>query len=135
MKTLKDFPLERGDWVKFSYDKKWRELAEMDGIYYLFDHVTYSPSYEVEAVLRPSVIIRDRLEEILQRAYSREKGDCVTFPQSFYFKEIHPKEEKKSLFDEIFQGRYRTDFSEDLKKFIKPICDEIDKLKNKENEG
>ncbi len=131
MKTLKDYELQRGDWVKFSYDKKWRELAEMDGVYYLFDNKTYSSIYKVEAVMRPSKILRDEMSEIFDNALVNR---CEQEGTIIIYKIIHPKEEKKSLFDEIFKGRYRTDFSEDLKKFIKPICDEIDKLKNKENE-
>lgn len=135
MKTLKDYELQRGDWVKLATDN-WREFRVWQcGRYEFYDYgLRIDGDLPALAVLRPNVIIRDSLENALKDL--KQDNHISPYSQPYLVYDIiHPKEEKKSLFDEIFKGRYRTDFSEDLKKFIKPICDEIDKLKNKENEG
>jgi hypothetical protein len=137
MKTLKDYELIRGDWVEF-HSYGWREFrGKANELHCFYDSEYDAPDGAfVNAVLRPKIILRDILDDKLRmaRQYLAEGLLPTSFVKSYSFELILPKEEKKSLFDEIFKGRYRTDFSEDLKKFIKPICDEIDKLKNKENE-
>lgn len=125
MATLKDFQLKRGDWVKFPAE--WREVTEFCPLE--FDHKYYpSLSAEVEAVLRPSVVIRDQLDNLLNR--ERNIHPYTTIPQVLEFREIHPKEEKSTakLIQIIYDNKGQSSWDA-----VRVLAAEIDKLKEGKN--
>lgn len=125
MKTLKSYDLQRGDWVKFSSDKTWRELKEIGITDYVFDSYSYTSRYEVEAVLRPSVIIRDKLDDKLEDV---RKQSHYSHMNQFIVKltEIHPKEEKSTaeLIQTIYDNKGQSSWDA-----VRVLAAEIDKLK------
>lgn len=142
---LSDYDLIRGDWVKFA-DYGWgefRNYAENDNNpnfhARFYDHGRMAEDDKVEAVIRPPFIFRDLLKKNIDsdtfcNAYSIPIVNMRTgLHFDMEFKNIHPKEEKKSL-EKKLQEAYSSP--------CMPIADvlfemaaEIDKLKNKENEG
>jgi len=116
--TLKDFDLKPGDWVKDAQAGIWCELEE-----------SWHPDSKVSAVRRPSIIIREKLDQLLEEArkhggYKESVGHWISFT------EIKPrKEEKKSLLEEATELAY----SEGIKPgpIAKLLCDQIEALKKK----
>ena len=140
MKTLKNYELQRGDWVKL-HGSEWHEYEGLDDFnQHRFITNNYIKSNFVEAVLRPKINLRDTLDDKLRmaRQYLAEGLLPTSFIKSYSFELILPKEEKKSLFEKItgFKEPVSTIFIKELRQEdLALICDEIDKLKNKENEG
>jgi len=97
MKTLKDYDLQRGDWVRCGV--VWHEVSDCTEHYVSFYDVIDSVPLDKKmmlAVLRPSVIIRDKLDDSLEHVRSGEPYTS-TDQWNVSLKEIHPKERKKSL--------------------------------------
>lgn len=104
MNKLSDYELDGGEWVKFHYHG-WLEFVEYDfkDTYYFYtlndkNSGKFGPGVLVEAVLRPSIIIRDKLDEALKYQ--------STYNLSFEI--IHPRKNSviplKSKLDELIEG-------------------------------
>lgn len=131
MKTLADYDLQKGDFFKHP-DGKWYEFEGMTttgygDLHYNFYEATFAAKCAVEAVLRPSVIIRD----ILDRQLACRNVPILELAQGLRFQQIHPKEEKKSLIKEVFGHCYVSPAGDLIvnERAIGIICEEIDKLK------
>lgn len=131
MKTLKSYDLQRGDWVNFG--AKWsefHEFSEVKFVAFFYDDVGRDINTPVQAVLRPSVIIRDELEGALKYLrspdYNPERGSLPAGSE-IIFTEIHPKERKKSL-KEKCSLNYPMD-ALDVFNAFHLLCEEIEALK------
>lgn len=130
MKKLADYNLQQGDWVKFVRDG-WLEFSHYNDfsqpIFYNNSCLYY---HDIEAVIRPSFIIRDELDHILSdcrkpyyNGLTQKDGICHGF------EEVKPKEEKKSLFDNLKE--IDPILNDKNGCAIKFLCNEIEKLQNK----
>ncbi len=135
MAQLKDYDLQRGDWVKikhpFSNSYIWTEFKSFDNRYYFqeLDHTLHC-THEVKAVLRPSVVIRDELDSIL----GHNPEVYINLPKWMHFELIHAKQErvKVDTHDEMIQYLEETSkYGYSNRDKIHYLCREIDKLKDK----
>lgn len=132
--TLADFDLRPGDFVRFA-SANWRKFisykADSESPYH-FTQVAYKSSIVVEAVLRPSIIIREKLDIILESIQTNKitsPGRDYVHALSFEIVQPRKKEEpKKSLFEEWEQV---SNASFGSNKGIKVLCDRIEELEKK----
>jgi hypothetical protein len=136
---LSDYDLQRGDWVKF-VGSEWLEYEGFDDFKQprLITN-NYLKTNMVEAVLRPSVIVRDELDEALKYQLTYNPQKHVSYQQNLSFKIIHPKQEKTTLFDDLkvhdIQIESDNSLSANIFKVIsrrfQKLEDQIDRLKEK----
>jgi hypothetical protein len=122
-KTLYDYEgLKRGDWVKFH--DGWQELdRDPQGVDYFFRHVgRVLGAANVEAVLRPSVIIRDQLDDKLSQLRNGNQAGFVV-----RFEEIHPKKEEKSLILRVAEAQ-KTHNEPGVLNALTILCDEVSSI-------
>ena len=98
MNKLSDFNLERGDWVKIG--GRWHEYTWDEPARYPIVNDIFVPSQKVEAVLRPSFVVRDQLDTYLAKiqnyVYGAEAQPLATSNDGvcLFFKIIHPRKEE-----------------------------------------
>lgn len=97
--TLGDYELQKGDWIKFS--DGWYEFKEYQksiyGRSYNFYELGDNPleTFPCEAVLRPSIIIREKLDDILACIRDCTKFRTFPNPEMITFEEITPRKPKE----------------------------------------
>lgn len=136
--TLADFDLRPGDFVRFA-SANWRKFisykADSESPYH-FTQVAYKSSIVVEAVLRPSIIIREKLDIILESIQTNK----ITSPGRDYvhalsFEIVQPRkkdEQKKSLCKELEDLLIKRGIKTPLiTRTTEFICNRIEELEKK----
>lgn len=131
MKTLRDYELKRGDWVKLP-GSEWQEFSINNNREYFFEgkNRVFAPEKEVEAVLRPSVTIRDILDKVLERL-SQDVHTCEYTQPYLVFDIIKPKEPENILYEDVINELQKRPGKVNIYGALAIICDEIEALKAK----
>ena len=90
---LSEYDLKRGDFIKIS--GIWSEILVCNETHISNDRSEIfgrNSNWEVEAVLRPSVIVRDHLDSILASS-NQDRERMAGLPRTYYLTQIHPKKE------------------------------------------
>lgn len=131
MNKLSSYDLQRGDWVKFVNDG-WLEFEGYNDFnQHIFNYHSYICNHSIEAVLRPSIIIRDELNRFLGYANSY-LGETAN--EMISFKILHPRKEEKSLYQKmrdicpIGSAESFLDADKEIDKVFKELCDRIEAL-------
>ncbi len=125
---LSDFDLQRGDWcltlqVDDKTEKYWEEVKEIrhNLIEFYDGYTSYSiHEIEVEAVVRPNFIMRDRLDDVKNYGHA----------YNLTFTKLQPRtsEKKESLWDKV---KPRGGECQYTARQFEIICQEIDLLKER----
>lgn len=136
--TLGDYDLQKGDWVNLFAD--WWEYYgigpaqfEKDRSHKFIDSPRFIESdTEVLGVLRPSIIMREKLDDILEAIPNARFGPQIRKEIDFIIVEPRkPKEEpKKSLAQECADEMTKYNEPRVLNSLL-PICERLEALEKK----
>ncbi len=141
MNTLEEYRdvLKRGDWVLLNVGDcgSWHEWQSCDNRHYFIGYPVQDRTCGVLAVLRPSVIVRDVLNDTLEGLNDKATGHplvSTTCQLKIQFHVINPKqpkeEPKKSLFEQVALAQKTYDEPKILNSLML-ICERIEALEKK----